>query len=71
MAAKQIGTKELSVSKIIQDMKLLLKSNKIDTEYIVITNREFKSIKKVELKNSIILIAVKIGKTRLIDNIWI
>ncbi len=50
------------ISKILKEVKI---------EYISIVDRDFNQIDEVELKNTIILIAVKIGDTRLIDNIWI
>jgi len=71
LAAKMIGKNELNVSKIINEMKTILISDKITIEYINITNRQFKSVETVEVENSIVLVAVKLGSTRLIDNIWI
>lgn len=71
LAAKLIGKDELNVDKVIEKMKIVLYSDKIEIEYITITNRQFKSIETVDIQNSIILVAVKIGTTRLIDNIWI
>jgi len=43
----------------------------LDIEYVSIVNRRFEPISTVELKNTIILVAVKVENTRLIDNIWI
>jgi pantoate--beta-alanine ligase len=43
----------------------------MDIEYIVVVNKRFEKIDSIELNNSIILVAVKIGDTRLIDNIWV
>ena len=40
-------------------------------EYVEIVDREFKKLEKVEISNTIILIAVKVSEIRLIDNIWI
>jgi len=57
------------IDNIKQKMKTILKDLKI--EYIEILTRDFGVIKEVELNNTIILVAVKIGTTRLIDNIWI
>ena len=39
--------------------------------YVEILNRDFEPIKSVEIQNSIILVEVKVGKTRLLDNIWL
>ncbi len=43
----------------------------VEVEYIAFCDRELNAIERVELKNSIILVAAKVGTTRLIDNIWI
>ena len=43
----------------------------IDVEYIAIVDRDFRPLEKIEIKNTIILVAAKVGETRLIDNIWI
>jgi pantoate--beta-alanine ligase len=43
----------------------------MDVEYISIVTRQFKYLSKIDLNNTIILVAVKIGKTRLIDNLWL
>jgi pantoate--beta-alanine ligase len=71
-ASNLIKQNQLSVNIIINTINDYLKqSDIIKIEYIYIINRDFDMIKDVELNNSIILIAVKIGNTRLIDNIWI
>jgi pantoate--beta-alanine ligase len=59
----------LTISKIENSMKRVLSN--LDVEYIAFVNRDFENIKVIEKSNSIILIAVKIDNTRLIDNIWI
>jgi len=71
LAAKMIGKGELNIFTVIDMMKTVLSSEIIEIEYIAITDRQFKSIEKIDIQNSIILVAVKLGKTRLIDNIWI
>jgi len=70
-AAKMVGCSEIDVSLIIKEMKNVLNSEKIEIEYIVVTDRKFKSINSLEVGKSIILVAVKIGETRLLDNIWL
>ncbi len=59
----------VNCDEIINAMNISLKQ--LDVEYISIVNKKFELIKTVELKNTIILVAVKVGNTRLIDNIWI
>jgi pantoate--beta-alanine ligase len=56
--------------KIKNSIKETLKDIDI-IEYIEVVDREFNRIKEIDVKNSIILIAVRVGNTRLIDNIWI
>jgi len=43
----------------------------LEVEYVAIVNRDFQEIKEIEIKNTIILIVVRFGQTRLLDNIWI
>lgn len=54
---------------IIIKIKSILEPLKID--YVAITNRNLENISKVEKNNTLILIAVYVGTTRLIDNLWI
>ena len=68
-ATDLIMQNELESDKIKKAMELLLSDIKI--EYIAIVNRKFNSINRVEIGNTIILVAGVVGSTRLIDNIWI
>jgi pantoate--beta-alanine ligase len=68
-ATKMVMKKEFETSKIKEKMQKELTS--IEVEYIALVNRQFLSIERVELGNTIILVAGKVGETRLIDNIWI
>lgn len=43
----------------------------LDIEYVAIVDREFNEIEIIEPKNTIILVVVRFGNTRLLDNIWI
>lgn len=70
-ASKQIGMGKLDSIELKEHMKNILSDDMIELDYVTIVSREFQELKKVELKNTIILIAVKIGTTRLIDNIWV
>ncbi len=68
-AAKQIGNGIYDCSALKEQMQSILKD--LEVEYIAFVSRDFKEIKTITLGNSVILLAVKIGNTRLIDNIWI
>ncbi len=69
VATKLIMDGELDTDKIKAYMIDALKDTQI--EYVEIVDREFRKLKKVEISNSIILVAAKVGKTRLIDNVWV
>ena len=43
----------------------------LEVEYVAIVNRSFQAIEKIDIGNTIILVAAKVGTTRLIDNMWI
>lgn len=68
-AAKKIGMGELDVSVLKSLMSEIM--GELNVEYIAFVDREFNEINKIEVKNSIILVAARVGNTRLIDNIWI
>ncbi len=57
-------------SQVIKE-KMLEMMNTIEVEYVEIVDREFNQIDKIKIKDSIILVAARVGSTRLIDNIWI
>lgn len=67
--AKLIGSGEIDVQNLHQVMIEIM--NELDVQYIAFVDRNFKKIEKIEISNSIILVAAKVGNTRLIDNIWI
>lgn len=72
LAAKSIGANQTNSQLIIEDMHQFLSQYKeLNVEYITIVDRDFNQIQNVQIKNSIILIAVRLGNTRLIDNIWV
>ena len=43
----------------------------LDIEYVAIVDREFNEIKIIEPRNTIILVVIRFGNTRLLDNIWL
>jgi len=68
-ATEMVMKKECSVLEIKKEMEQVLSS--VDIEYVALVNRQFQAIEKVEIGNTIILVAAGVGQTRLIDNLWI
>ncbi len=68
-ASKLIMTGERNIIKIETHIKNELKNLQI--EYVSILKRDLTQIDQIEMGNSIILIACKVGGVRLIDNLWI
>lgn len=68
-AGAAVGAGELDTVKIEAKMREELKE--LAVEYIAFCDRNLKKQERIELKNSIVLVAAKVGTTRLIDNIWI
>ncbi|WP_024954268.1 pantoate--beta-alanine ligase [Sulfurospirillum arcachonense] len=69
IASKEMIKGELNVEVIKEKMSEIL--SELQIEYIEITNRKFEKIEKIILKDSIVLVAAKVGTTRLIDNMWV
>jgi pantoate--beta-alanine ligase len=69
-ATSLISNGELRSSAIQEEMSKTL-SNVDKVDYIAIVTREFQPSQKVEVGNTIILVASWVGKTRLIDNVWV
>jgi len=67
-AAKLSATTD-DIKKIKNEMLEILDVDKL--QYIAFVDREFNYIDKIQLQNTIILIAATVGTTRLIDNIFI
>lgn len=70
-ASQIIISGDLNVNVIKNSMIEILEQYVSSIDYVEIVNRDFKTIDKIEIKNTIILVAAKVGKTRLIDNLWI
>ncbi len=68
-ATELVMQKEFNTKIIIEEMKKVL--SEVEVEYVALVNREFKQIDRVDLGNTIILVAGRVGNTRLIDNLWI
>ena len=69
-ATKMVMGGEYNAEVIKKEMYSVL-SEADSIEYVAIVNREFQAIEKVEIGNTIILVAAWVGKPRLIDNMWI
>jgi len=68
-ATDMVIQKELNVEKIRASMLNVL--SEIEVEYVALVNRQFQAIEEVIVGDTIILVAGKVGKTRLIDNLWL
>ena len=67
--AAKLSSKIKDIEIIKNEMEKILDVDEL--QYIAFVDRDFNYIKKIIPNNTIILIAAKIGSTRLIDNIWI
>jgi pantoate--beta-alanine ligase len=68
-ATELVMKQELNVNYIKAEMREVL--SEVDVEYVALVNRHFEAIEEVEIGNTIMLVAAGVGKTRLIDNLWI
>ena len=68
-ASKLISQNILDVTIIKNEMLKILQP--LEIGYVEILNRDFELLQNVEIKNTVILVEVLIGKTRLLDNIWL
>ena len=69
LASKMISNKTLETKLIKQKMREKLKP--LDVVYVEILNKEFELLSHVDIGKTIILVEVKVGSTRLIDNMWL
>ena len=68
-ASKMVSKGDYCVQSIKKRILEILKP--LEIGYVEILNRDFELIHEVEIKNSVILVEVLVGKTRLLDNIWL
>ncbi len=71
LASDMIAKGELDTTKIEKAMQELLLKSVDKLDYVAIVDREFNRLEKVEIGNTILLVAAFVGTTRLIDNIWV
>ena len=70
-AAKLIQSGERKSEVIRAVMTGILEPEVTELEYVAIVDREFRPLEEVEPGYTIILVAAKVGQTRLIDNLWV
>lgn len=68
-ATQLVMQKILDVDKIRVEMLAVLEP--LEVAYAAVVDREFRPLREVEPGNTIILVEAVIGKTRLLDNVWI
>jgi len=68
-AGKLVMQNILESDRILVEMFAVLEP--LEVEHIAIVNRAFEPIERVEVGNTIVLVEAVVGKTRLLDNIWI
>ncbi len=67
-STKLVMQGNLSSASIKEEMAKVLEP--LNVEYIAIVNRSFESIDEVIIGDTIVLVAARVGTTRLIDNVW-
>jgi len=70
-AGKAIQSGEKDTGKIVSMMRGVLEPEVDKLEYVAIVDRAFRPLDRVEEGTTIILVAARIGRTRLIDNLWV
>jgi pantoate--beta-alanine ligase len=68
-ASKMLSLGESRVVEIKKKMLEIL--SPLEIGYVEILSRDFQTIEEVEIGNSIVLVEVLVGRTRLLDNLWI
>ena len=69
IATRLVMAGERDIAPIKAEMLTTL--SPLHVEYVEILNRDFGTIKTIEIGNTLILVCAKVGTTRLIDNLWI
>ena len=69
LCANMVSKNILETKEIVQSMKEHL--NGLEIFYVEILNKDFELINEVEIGNTVVLVEVRVGTTRLLDNIWL
>ncbi|HEX5329058.1 pantoate--beta-alanine ligase [Sulfuricurvum sp.] len=67
-ATKMVMQGNTKSSEIKASMESIL--SPLDVEYVTIVNRSFRFLDEVVIGDTIVLVAARVGTTRLIDNVW-
>jgi len=70
-AGKMIQKGEKDSGRITETMRGILESSVDELEYVAIVDHDFRPLREIRKGNTIILVAAKVGTTRLIDNLWV
>ena len=68
-ASRLVMAGEMEAGAIEEAMRETMRE--IEVEYVAIVDRDFRPLERVKLKETIVLVAAKVGQTRLIDNLWL
>ena len=68
-ASKMVSRGERSAKAIEDGMRTILEP--LDVAYVTVLNREFEPVEELQVGNTVILVEAIVGKTRLLDNIWV
>lgn len=67
-ATEMVMRGEVESNAIELQMRRILEP--LEVEYVAIVNRAFQSLSQVVIGDTIVLVAARVGTTRLIDNVW-
>ncbi|MDD2781883.1 pantoate--beta-alanine ligase [Sulfuricurvum sp.] len=67
-ATEMVMRGEVESNAIEAQMRRILEP--LEVEYVAIVNRAFQSLSQVVIGDTIVLVAARVGTTRLIDNVW-
>ncbi|WP_456393398.1 pantoate--beta-alanine ligase [Nitratifractor sp.] len=70
-AGKMIQSGERDTGRIMAMMRGILEPEVDALEYVAIVDRDFQPIERIVEGGSILLVAARVGSTRLIDNLWV
>jgi pantoate--beta-alanine ligase len=68
-AGVMISKNILNSCEIVEKMREIL--SPLEIFYVEVLDREFNQLSHVEIGNTVILVEVRVGTTRLLDNIWL